>query len=169
MRLRRHRRNLVVWSQSAGSVGGHGSPRFPGPVRSRRIRRGIRTGMLLTIVGLMPLALAARIRWRPLLAGVLLTVVGVVYRGDPVGVVLLPGLVFLLGAPLIPASTTRLERVRRSQLERELAGYSTAAQRCDIEAILDRFPDDMTYELRDILTRQAMAVGHNRIPGAGRY
>jgi hypothetical protein len=124
--------------------------------------------MLLTIVGLMPLALAVRIRWRPLLAGVVLTVVGVVYRGDPVGVVLLPGLLFLLGAPLIPAST-KLERMRRSQLERELAGYSTPAQRCDVEAILDRFPDDTTYELRDILTRQAMAVGNNRIPGAGRY
>jgi hypothetical protein len=122
--------------------------------------------MLLTIVGLMPVALAVRIRWRPLLAGVALTVVGVVYRSDPAGVVLLPGLLFLLGAPLIPASTKR-ERMRRSQLERELAGYSTPAQRCDVEAMLDRFPDAMTYELRDILSRQAMAVGGNRIPGAG--
>ena len=167
MRLRRHRRNLVVWSQSARSAGGYGSPRFPGPARLRRIRRGIRTGMLLTIVGLMPLALAVRIRWRPVLAGVVLTVVGVVYRDDPAGVVLLPGLLCLLGAPLIPAST-KPERMRRSQLERELAGYSTPAQRCDVEAILDRFPDDMTHELRDILTRQAAAVGNNRIPGAGR-
>lgn len=165
MRLRRHRRNLVVWSQSAG---GYGSPRLPGPARARRIRRGIRTGMLLTIVGLMPVALAVRIRWRPLLAGVVLTVVGVVYRSDPAGVVLLPGLLFLLGAPLIPASTKR-ERMRRSQLERELAGYSTPAQRCDVEAMLDRFPDAMTCELRDILSRQAMTVGSNRIPGAGGY
>jgi hypothetical protein len=124
--------------------------------------------VLLTIVGLMPLALAVRMRWRPVLAGAVLTAVGVVYRGAPVGVVLLPGLLFLLGAPLIPAST-KLERMRRSQLERELAGYSTAAQRCDVEAMLDRFPDDMTYELRDILTRQAMAAGGSPIPGAGRY
>lgn len=168
MRQRRHRRNLVVWTQSAGPAGRYGPPRSPGPARTRRIRRGIRTGVLLTIVGLIPVALAVRIRWRPLLAGVVLTAVGVIYRGDPVGVVLLPGLVFLLGAPLIPAST-KLERRRRTQLERELAGYSTATQRCDIEAILDRFPDDLTYELRDILSRQAMTVGTNRIPGAGRY
>lgn len=165
MKLRRHRRNLVVWSQSAG---GDGFPQPPRPARARRIRRGIRTGVLLTIVGLMPLALAVRMRWRPVLAGAVLTAVGVVYRGAPVGVVLLPGLLFLLGAPLIPAST-KLERMRRSQLERELAGYSTAAQRCDVEAMLDRFPDDMTYELRDILTRQAMAAGGSPIPGAGRY
>ena len=66
MRQRSHRRNLVVWSQSAGSVGRYGAPPF---TRRRRIRRWIRTGALLTVVGLMPLARSVRARWRPLLAG----------------------------------------------------------------------------------------------------
>ena len=47
MRLRSHRRNLLVWSQSASSVGRSGAPPF---TRIRRIRKWIRTGALLTIV-----------------------------------------------------------------------------------------------------------------------
>jgi hypothetical protein len=168
MRLRRHRRNLVVWSQSAGPAGRYGAPPFTGPARTRRIRRCLRTGVLLTILGLMPLAVAVRARWRPVLAGVVLTAIGVMYRHDPVGVVLLPGLLFLVSAPLIPASP-KMDRSRLSQLERELAVYCTPAQRCDVEAMLDRYPDDTTYELRDILARQAMAACNNQIPGAGRY
>ncbi len=168
MRLRSHRRNLVVFSQSADPAGRYGAPRFMGPARTGRIRRFLRTGVLLTVIGLMPLALAVRARWRPVLAGVVLTVVGVMYRDDPVGVVLLPGLLFLFSTPLIPASP-KMDRGRLSQLERELAVYSTPAQRCDVEAMLDRYPDDMTYELRVILARQAMAACSNRIPGAGGY
>jgi hypothetical protein len=60
-------------------------------------------------------------------------------------------------------------RKRHIELARELAAYSTPAQRCDFEAILDRYPDDITYELRDILASQAMAVCDKRIPGVGRY
>jgi hypothetical protein len=145
MILRRHRRNLVVWSQSAGPVGRYGAPRFTAPSRTRRIRRFLRTGVLLTILGLMPLATAVRARWRMVLPGVVLTVAGVMYRADPVGVVLLPGLLLLFSAPLFPA------------------------QRCDVEAMLDRYPDDVTNELRVILARQAMAACSNRIPGAGGY
>ena len=163
MRLRQHRRNLVVWSQSAAPTRRYGSPWFARPARTRRIR----TGVLLTVVGLMPLARAVRIRWRPLL-GVVLTVAGVMYRGGPVSVVLFPGLLLLLSALLIPASP-KLDRTRRSELERDLAVYSTPAQRCDIEAMLDRYPDGMTYEVRDILARQAMAARNNRIPGTGPY
>jgi len=124
--------------------------------------------VLLTVLGLMPLALAVRARWRFVLPGVVLTVVGVMYRHDPVGVLLLPGLLFLFSAPLIPASPD-MDRSRLSQLERELAVYSTPAQRCDVEAMLDRYPDNMTYELRVILARQAMAACNDRIPGAGGY
>ena len=116
----------------------------------------------------MPLATAVRARWRMVLPGVVLTVVGVMYRGDPVGVVLLPGLLLLFSAPLVPASLTA-DPTRRSELERELAGFSTPAQRCDVEAMLDRYPDDMTNELRVILARQALAACGNRIPGAGGY
>ena len=68
----------------------------------------------------------------------------------------------------IPVSSDA-DRKRRSELERELAAYSTPAQRCDLEATLDHYPDDITYELRDILASQAMAARHNPIPGAGQY
>lgn len=63
----------------------------------------------------------------------------------------------------------RRARRRRSELERQLAAYATPAQRCDLEATLDLYPDSITYELRDILARQAMAACNNRIVGAGRY
>lgn len=168
MRLRRRRRNLVMCNQSASSAGGYRSPWISGPARTRRIRRCVRIGLLLTVVGLMPLARAVRTRRWPVLAGIVLTVVGVMHRHTLVGVVLLPGLLFLLSAPLIPASP-KPDRTRRSELERELAVYSTPAQRCDVGAMLDRYSDDMTGELRDILARQAMAAGNTRIPGAGRY
>jgi hypothetical protein len=48
-------------------------------------------------------------------------------------------------------------RKRRSDLQRELAGYATPAERGDLEAVLDRYPHGITHELRDILARQSMA------------
>jgi hypothetical protein len=126
MRLRSHRRNRVVWSQSAGSAGRYGAPPF---TRRRRIRRWIRTGALLTVVGLRPLARAVRARWRPLLAGGgVLTVAGVMWLDGPGGMVLLPGLWLLLSAPLSPASS-KADRIRRPEVEDELAVFSTPAQR----------------------------------------
>ena len=98
----------------------------------------------------------------------MLTVVGVMYRGSPVGMVLLPGLLCLLSAPLIPGSSKQ-DRTRRSELEHELAAHSTPAERRDVGALLDRYSDDITYELRDILARQAIAASNTRIPGAGQY
>ena len=145
MRLPSHRRNLVVWSQSVGSVGRYGAPPF---TRARRIHRWIRTGVLLTVVGLTPLARAVRARWRPLLAGGVLTVAGVLLRGGPGGVLLLPGLVFLAFALLVPASP-KSDHMRRSELERELAVFSHPAQRR--------------------LAIQAMAAHDHRFPVTGRY
>jgi hypothetical protein len=165
MRLRRHRRTLVVWSQSAGAAARHGAPRL---TRTRWIRRWLRIGALLAVVGLMHLAHAVRARQWLVLPGVALTVSGVMLRSGAAGVILLPGLMLLLSAPLVPASS-RADRRRRSELERELAGYSTPAQRHDFEAILDQYPDDMTHELRDILASQAMSAGDSRFPAAGRY
>jgi hypothetical protein len=54
----------------------------------------------------------------------------------------------------------RAERASKwgSELERELAAFSTPAQRRDLEATLDRYPDNITYELRNILARQSMAT-----------
>ncbi len=166
MRLRPHRRNLVVWSPSVGSVGRYGVPRFTRIARTRRIRRWIRTGGLLTVLGLI--RLARTVRLRPLLAGGVLTVVSVMLRSGVGGALFFPGALFLLFALLTPPSSTAA-RKRRSELERQLAAYSTAAQRCDLEATLDLYPDDITYELRDILASQAMAARNDRVPGAGRY
>src|SRR5690242_18409720 len=145
MRQRSRRRNLVVWSQSTGSAGRHGAPPF---TRRRRIRRWIRTGALLTVVGLMPLARAVRARWRPLLAGGVLTVAGVMWLDGPGGMVLLPGLWLVLTAPLNPANP-ETDRVRCPEVEHELAVFSTPAQRR--------------------LAIQAMAAHDKRFPVNGRY
>jgi hypothetical protein len=166
MRLRSQRRNLVVWSQSAGSADRCGDTRVR---RTRRFRRWIRIGMLLTVLGLLPLLRAVRARWKPLLAGTGLTVGGVILRGSgPGSAMLLPGLMLLMTAPLLPG-TGHANRLERTELERELAGYWTNAQRHDLEAIFDRYPDDATREVREILAGQAGAASANRVPTTGRY
>jgi hypothetical protein len=140
MRLRSHRRNLVVWSQSASSVGRSGAAPF---TRTRRIRRWIRTGALLTIVGLMSLARAGRVRWWLLLAVGVLTVVGVMLHAF-VGVVLL-----LLASASFVVARPRADRIRRSELEPDLGVYSHPAQ------------------LR--LAIGAMDLHDHRFPVSGRY
>ena len=167
MRLRSHRRHLVAWSLLANPADRYGDPRLIRPARTRRIRRSLRTGALITVIGLMRLARGARHRWRPLLAGTALTVVGVMLRGGVWGLITLPGLWFLVSTLLIPASSNT-DRKRHAELERELAAYSTPAQRRDLEAALDRYPDEVTYELRAILANQAMAAHSSGIPGTGR-
>ena len=57
----------------------------------------------------------------------------------------------------VQATRRKAARKRHSDLERELAGYTTPAERGDLEATLDRYPDGTTHELRDILARQSMA------------
>jgi len=164
MRLRAHRRNLVVWSSSVGPADRY-APRLTRRAGTRRIRRFTHLGALLTVIGLIHLARAVRPRWRPLLAGVVLTVAGVTLRGGMWSVVLVPGILFLWSALLIPPGPDA-DQKRRSEVERELAGYSTPAQRRDLEAILDRYPDGVTLELRDILATVARNSG---IPGPARY
>jgi hypothetical protein len=169
MRLRSRRRDVVVWIQSAGSAAaGYGSVKFTRLGRYRAIRRCIRLGGLLTVIGLVRLMRAVRARWRPLLAGAVLTVAGVVLRGGAGGVVLVPGLLFLVYAPLTEAGPGE-ERKRRSVLRRELAGYATPAHRRDLEATLDRYPDSTTHEIRDILAGLAVTAGNGGIPGTRRY
>jgi hypothetical protein len=92
----------------------------------------------------------------------------VILRSGPGGLVFIPGLVLLLYAPFFIEPRSDAGGVRRSELERELAGHATTSQRRDLEATLDRYPDGITRELRDILTRQAAVVRHHGIPGAGR-
>jgi hypothetical protein len=156
MRLRPHRRTLVVWSSYTGPDR-YGLPRFTQVARTKRIRRCIRMGALLTVIGLVRLARPVRADWR-LTAGVVLTVVGLMLRSGPVSVVMIPGLLFLVVALLSPASP-KPARTRRAELERELGAYSTPAERRDLEATLDLYPDSATDELRDILARQVVGRG----------
>jgi len=66
------------------------------------------------------------------------------------------------------ATSRKAARKRRAALERELAGYAALGDRCDFEAILDRYPDGATHELRAILARQHMAAQETRFPAIGR-
>jgi hypothetical protein len=158
----------MVWSPPAGSAGRYASARFTRLERSRPIRRCIRLGALLTVIGLVRLTRAGRARWRPLLAGGVLTVAGVVLRSGAGGLLVIPGLLFLSYAPFMEARPDEV-RKRRSELRRELAGYATPAHRRDLEATLDRYPDGITYEIRDILAGLAMGARNSNIPGARRY
>ena len=161
MRLRPHRGNLVVWRASRCPDERGRGLWFTRPARAVRIRRRMRTGVLLAILGAIRLGAAARPRWRPLLAGTLLTVAGVVLRSGPAGIVMIPGMLFLLSALLTPADPVAAGP-RRRELERELAAYCTPDQRCDLEATFDRYPDNVTGELREILARQAAAAAAPR-------
>jgi hypothetical protein len=149
MRLRPHRHNLVIWSSSAGPAGRHGAPQYQRRLaRTGRIRRCIRIGVLLT-------------------AGTALVVAGVMLNGMA-GAVFIPGVLLLWHALLIPAASDA-DRERRSRLERELAAFSTPAQRYDLEATLSRYPDGITGEIRDILGGQAAAARNEGIAATGRY
>jgi hypothetical protein len=66
------------------------------------------------------------------------------------------------------ATSRKAARKRRAELERELAGYANGADRCDFEAILERYPDGVTHEVRSTLARQYMASQDVRFPAIGR-
>jgi hypothetical protein len=95
MRLRSHRQNLVVWGSSGGPAGGYDAPRLARHVRTRRIRRRIRTGALLAVIGMMRLARFVRARRgaRLLVAGAVLTVAGIML---PSAVIQISGVLVLL-------------------------------------------------------------------------
>ena len=160
MRLRPQRRNLVVFSSPGEPANRYVALQHKRPARTGRIRKLIRIGALLTVITVRP-------RWQPLLAGTALTVLGLIERQGVGGICIVPGVLFLWCALLTPGDTGA-DYERRCQLKRELAAFSTSAQRCDLEATLDRYPDGATYELRNILAGQALASHNNGIPGAGR-
>ena len=157
MRLRPHRRNLVLFSSSVPPAGRYDAPRYRGLARTGRIHRLIRISVLFTVIAVRP-------RWRQLLAGTALTVLGLVSRDSVGGGAIIPGFLLLYAALLTPGDPDA-DRERRAQLRRELAAYSTPAQRCDLEATLDRYPDGITYEMRDILASQSGASRESGIPG----
>lgn len=49
----------------------------------------------------------------------------------------------------------RASRAERRQVEREMSAYTTQAQRDDLLATFDRYPDEVTQRYRDALHRQA--------------
>ena len=116
-----------MWSLSVDPRGRHDARGFTRLVQTRRLPRCVRTGALLTVIGLMRLARGERSRWRPLLAGAVLTVVGIMLRSGAWGMILAVGLWFFVYALLIPASSDA-DRKRRAELERELPVYSIPAE-----------------------------------------
>jgi hypothetical protein len=88
MRPRSRRRNLVVWSSSAGPAARQGTR----ACARTRIRRLARTCALLALIGLIRLARTVRAP-RLLLAGTALTVAGVAL---PSGLAFIAGLLILL-------------------------------------------------------------------------
>ncbi len=168
MTLRRHRRNVVIWKSSRSPEYRGRGLWFARAERSGRIRRRLRITGLLVAVGLLRVAAAVRPRWRPLAAGTVLTVAGFVMRSGTPGAVMIPGMLFLTAALLAPGGPAEASPQRRA-LERELASYSTPAQRRDLDAILDRYPDPDTRELREILAQQSLAAETSRPSAATRY
>lgn len=157
--MRLHRRDLVVWSSAvvlADRPCAGQRERYAG---TGRIRRCIRIFVLLAVIAVRP-------RWRPLLGVAVLAVIGVTQGSGAGGIVLIPGFLLLWHVVLIPGDSDAA-RNRRSQLQRELAAYSTPAQRFDREATLDRYPDGISFQVRDILARQSLTAIDNRTPGAG--
>jgi hypothetical protein len=163
MRRRSHRQRRAAWISLISPVSGYEGP-FTRPVRTGRIRWLVHTGALLSVIILRDVLT----RWWPVVAGVVLTTVGFILRSGPGSMILLPGLLLLVSAPFVLPSPKE-DRTRRRKLERELAAYSTPAQRGDLEVILDRYPDTTTRELREILSTQARAGGKSQVPGGKRY
>jgi len=163
MTLRRHRRNVVIWRSSrCPEYRGRGLW-FSRAGQPGRVRRRLRISGLLVAVGLLRVAAAVRPRWRPLTTGTVLTVAGYAMRSGGAGAIMIPGMLFLAAALLAPPDPAA-DDPRRRALERELAAYSTPSQRRDLDAILDRYPDGDTRELRDILARQSLATETSRPP-----
>lgn len=51
----------------------------------------------------------------------------------------------------------RAARAGHRRLQRELAGYTTAAERLDLDAMLDRHSDDEGHEVRGIVASQRVS------------
>ena len=51
----------------------------------------------------------------------------------------------------------RHSRLERQQLQADLASFTSDADRFDLEATLDRYPDQQTLEIRRLLAQQAVS------------
>lgn len=156
------KRDRVIVSSSAERVVYVLVPRRPG-----RFRRAVRTVFLLAVIGLLRAARSPR--WRCALLGAALTIPGVLMRGQLVGnIILLPGLMALVYAPFLPGEAIE-DRKSHARLRRELAAYSTPAERRDLEALLEQYSDQEAGELRAILASQDLAPVRSRCSGLSRY
>lgn len=99
MRMRSHRRSLMVWSPPGGPADRYGALAFTRRARSSPIRWWLRTGALLTVIGITRIARAMRARWRSVftVTGGLLLVIGFIL---PNGGAVVAGLIILLFALL---------------------------------------------------------------------
>jgi hypothetical protein len=95
MRMRARPRNLVVWNPSPGAADRHGALSFTRSMRPRRVRWWLRTGALLSVIGIRRLARMLLTRWRSVfvVVGAVLMVVGFEL---PSGTAFVPGLLVLL-------------------------------------------------------------------------
>lgn len=78
MRMRSRRRSLMAWSPPGAPADRYGAPAFTRLARPRLIRWWLRTGALLTVIGITRLARAMWAHWRPVctITGVLLVAIG---------------------------------------------------------------------------------------------
>ncbi|HWG14681.1 MAG TPA: hypothetical protein VG268_15515 [Streptosporangiaceae bacterium] len=153
----------VIWRSSAELSLFAPLQRRPGS-----FRRALRAGALLVTIAVTQVA--GRPRWRFAAIGVALIIPGVLLRSSgPASSILLPGLMSLFYAPFLPGESHE-NRVRQARLRRELAAYSSPADRRDLEALLAQYPDGETGELRAILADQAVVTpAPPGIPGLTRY
>ena len=102
MRLRRRRRAMVVWSSSSGRAARHGAQERTRSARPGRIRWWLRTGALLTIIGVMRTGRTARKYPRPALslAGTVIAAIGI---SLPSKAVLISGFLVCLLALFMPS------------------------------------------------------------------
>jgi hypothetical protein len=63
----------------------------------------------------------------------------------------------------------RESRRAERELRRAFAAYDTPAQRDDLLAAIDRYPDDVAQRYRDILTSQSMAQLHRHGGSSARW
>jgi hypothetical protein len=79
MSPQRRRRHMVVWSSSAGSSDRYGTSASVRTRRKGRVRRLVRIGGLLTVIGLTGAFRVARSRRRPL-TGLVIAALAVILR-----------------------------------------------------------------------------------------
>jgi len=103
MKLRRHRPALVVWNSFGGQAARYATPPLVRTRRTGRARRLLHRGGLLTVLSLMGVVRAARLR-RRLLTGLVLTALPVILRDSMWGLGFFLMFVLYLSALISPTT-----------------------------------------------------------------